>query len=128
MPIDVRLPIGSDEQGVVSMLSTSAESVQQQIRNILLTNPGERIFDASYGVGLKRILFETNNQLTISQLIERINQQLRSYASFIEIKDIKVQPDPVDNNTIRIGIDYKIKTLQNYQDTLQLEFNNVLTI
>lgn len=128
MPIDVRLPIGSDEQGVVSMLSTSAESVQQQIRNILLTNPGERIFDASYGVGLKRILFETNNQLTISQLIERINQQLRAYASFIEIRDIKVQPDSVDNNTIRISIDYKIKTLQNYQDTLQLEFNNVITI
>lgn len=128
MPIDVRLPIGSDEQGVVSMLSTSAESVQQQIRNILLTNPGERIFDASYGVGLKRILFETNNQLTISQLVERINQQLRAYASFIEIRDIKVQPDSVDNNTIRISIDYKIKTLQNYQDTLQLEFNNVITI
>lgn len=128
MPIDVRLPIGSDEQGVVSMLSTSAESVQQQIRNILLTNPGERIFDASYGVGLKRILFETNNQLTISQLVERINQQLRAYASFIEIRDIKVQPDSADNNTIRISIDYKIKTLQNYQDTLQLEFNNVITI
>jgi len=128
MPIDVRLPIGSDEQGVVSMLSTSAESVQQQIRNILLTNPGERIFDASYGVGLKRILFETNNQLTISQLVERINQQLRAYASFIEIGDIKVLPDSSDNNTIRITIDYKIKTLQNYQDTLELEFNNVLTI
>lgn len=128
MPLDARLPLSSTEEGTIGLINDYSESVKQQIKTIILTSPGERIYDINYGVGLKRILFEQNNSVTIAELQNRIKSQIKQYAPYVVLENIKVDTSQMDSNVIQIQIQYSIKTLQNYQDSLSLEFTNVPTI
>ena len=90
MPLDARLPLSSTEEGTIGLINDYSESVKQQIKTIILTSPGERIYDINYGVGLKRILFEQNNSVTIAELQNRIKSQIKQYAPYVVLENIKV--------------------------------------
>ena len=59
------------------------ESIRQQIsfelKNLLLTSPGENISDPNYGVGLRRFLFEQNTESVRSELQNEILSQIGFY-------------------------------------------------
>lgn len=43
-------------------VSQGADHVRQQIEQVLFTTPGERVFRADFGAGVKTLVFEPNNQ------------------------------------------------------------------
>ena len=53
------------------MLKTINEVAKQNFRMLLLTEPGERVWDANYGIGLKRFLFE-QRFIVESELVNKI--------------------------------------------------------
>ena len=55
-----KLPLTYDESEGYRMNKKFAEMVLQNLKMLLLTNPGERIMEPDFGVGLKRYLFEQN--------------------------------------------------------------------
>ena len=63
-----------DGEAVFNSSYTTAEQVKSNLLNVLLTEPGERIFKPNFGVGLRNYLFENSNDL--SNLEERINNQI----------------------------------------------------
>lgn len=67
---------------------TVIEVVQQNLKMLLLTSPGERIMDPNFGVGMRRFLFEQNNGQTHSQIKTKIKRQVSEYMSYIEIEDV----------------------------------------
>ena len=53
-----KLPLTStDEDGPWGLNKTLLETTKQNFKNLLLTNPGERVMDTFFGVGLSRFLF-----------------------------------------------------------------------
>ena len=44
---------------------TTQDQAKSNLINVLLTEPGERIMEPNFGVGLKRLLFESNLSMTI---------------------------------------------------------------
>jgi phage baseplate assembly protein W len=128
MPIDVRIPVAPDERGTIGTIEDYEESVKQQLKNIILTNPGERIYDSNYGVGIRLILFDQKTQFTLSELKARINAQIARYAPYVELQDVAVTSIEEDENAISVKIFYSIRSIDNYSDSLELNFNNVITI
>ena len=57
MPISPVIPLSRDTKFGVSLHTTIVSNARQNLLNLLLTNPGERI-NPNYGVGLKMFLFE----------------------------------------------------------------------
>jgi hypothetical protein len=43
-------------------ISRGADHVREQIEQVLFTTPGERVFRAEFGAGVKTLTFEPNNQ------------------------------------------------------------------
>ena len=66
-------PLVNEAHGAYSMHQDLAESVKQNVKIILLTNPGERIMSPHFGVGLKRFLFEQNIPALASQINNKIS-------------------------------------------------------
>ena len=125
---DASLPLTiTEEDGAYGLLKTSELSVRQNIKNILLTSPGERMFDSSFGVGLRRILFEPNTSYTINQIKNIIGQQISIYAPYVSIGELAVFKSQ-DGTGLYITLSYTVNTLQSYTDYIQLNFNNVETI
>ena len=79
------------------------------LKNIILTDPGERIMEPLFGVGIKRYLFEQitdNKQLRIKN---EIRSQVERYAPYIDITSIDTAPE---DNVLSITIKYEVATAE----------------
>lgn len=116
-----KLPLQLDSDGNFINIQDISENIKQNLRMIILTNPGEKIMDPDFGVGVKKYLFEnefvynrTGNANSRSYSIEdikqtvarRINNQILKYGS-----DIKVIKNTVEfkENILFISIQFSYK-------------------
>ena len=80
----------SESDGPYDLLQTMKEVAAQNLKMIVYTNPGERIMDLDFGVGIKRFLFRQNVRETHDILKNRIGDQVRKYLPYVSIVDISV--------------------------------------
>jgi phage baseplate assembly protein W len=52
------------------------DHVRQQIKQVLFTNPGERVFRPDFGAGLKQLVFEPNSSVLWELTRKRISSSL----------------------------------------------------
>ena len=94
--------------GVFNSTYTTKEQVKANIKNLVLTNPGERFYHANFGVGAQDVLFENVNKELLKRLGKRIESQVSLWLPYVTIKDIQINADRVDQNELTIKIDYVI--------------------
>ncbi len=88
----IRFPVAIDRGlGKVSDEDRYAAHVDQLIRQVLLTNPGERINLPDFGCGLRRMVFAPNNPAAASLLKVTVLQALdRWLGTVIKVEDAEV--------------------------------------
>ena len=115
--IGVAFPL--DENNMFSGTETIEDQNRANLISILLTQPGERINQPNFGVGVKNLLFENNIDLNF--LKNQIQTQVSQFLGNIEITEIQTGSSD-DQHTIFISITYK-SLLDNEEDSIQLNFN-----
>ena len=115
--IGVAFPL--DENNMFSGTETIEDQNRANLISILLTQPGERINQPNFGVGVKNLLFENNIDLNF--LKNQIQTQVSQFLGNIEITEIQTGSSD-DQHTIFISITYK-SILDNQEDSIQLNFN-----
>jgi phage baseplate assembly protein W len=103
-------------------LSEVTEAVQFNIKNIILTNPGERIMLPSFGVGIKQALFEFGTFELLEKIQDRIIQQLNIYAPYITILDLNISA--IDGSSINLKLKYEIDFAE-IVDTFEIDITNI---
>ena len=99
--------------------TTVKEQIKTNLINLLLTEPGERLYTPNYGVGLKGLLFEPN--IDKDNLESKINQQINFYIP--EISLINTQVNFIeDEHKLFITVSYR-SNLDGLSDAIQLNFN-----
>ena len=83
-------------------------AVEQSIRAILLTEPGERIARPSYGVGLRRFLFAQNSLELRTQIRQAVVEALERDEPRIRVETVAVESDAREPTVLRIAIRYAI--------------------
>jgi phage baseplate assembly protein W len=127
--ISPALPLVYDPlDGPYRLTKTIREAILQNFKNLLLTNPGERIMDPDFGVGIRSYLFELDNGQLKGEMINNIRSQTNKYLNAVSIVDIKFsegstsQVDQVsiaESNALYVSILFNI---------LPLDETNVLTL
>ena len=86
---------------------TDAAAVKQAVKNLLLTNVGEKPFHPFFGGGLNDLLFELADDETNVLLTEHITAAIRNFEPRAKLLSIipNVQPD---SNTARVKIEFQI--------------------
>ena len=117
------LPIESSRFELITDYPTL---VKQNLKMLILTNPGERMMDINFGVGLRKYLFEMNDKNTYQDIASRIRTQVSQYMSFVEVQEIEFIT-PEDNrdlfpHDLRLKVIFKIVPLQ-MTGTLQIDTN-----
>jgi len=127
--ISVKLPLTLDvNDGAYTMNKTVVESVKQNLKNLLLTAPGERIMDPEFGAGLRNLFFEMNDGLTADVIRSKIYEQVSVYLPFITILEINIISaenagvlSDISPNTMSVKIVYHIQQIS-ASDTLDIKF------
>tara|TARA_Y100000592_G_scaffold101153_1_gene186099 strand:+ start:9341 stop:9739 length:399 start_codon:yes stop_codon:yes gene_type:complete len=103
-------PLKRDNINGYQMHTDIQQTIKFHLKNLLLTSPGERIADPNYGVGLKRYLFEPLTDGTAADMETEIEDQIETYLSYIDIRQIFVNADQ-DKNSLTISINYFVPSL-----------------
>ena len=107
-----------DEKNLFNGTKTIKEQNKSNFINLLLTQPGERINEIDFGVGIKNLLFENNIDLDNLQL--KIKAQTARFLPEIEISTIETGLSD-DGHTAFVTIVYE-NILDTTSETLQLNF------
>lgn len=115
-----KLPLAIDSlDGIVSLTKNFAEVAKQNFKMLVLTNPGERIMDADFGVGITGFLFEPDAYGIREAIEERIISQTEKYLPYIIIDDIDINNDDEFFNKLDVRISYRVSDI-NISDVLQI--------
>jgi phage baseplate assembly protein W len=89
----IHYPIAIDAgPGRLAQETNYAEHVDQLIRQLLLTNPGERINRPDFGCGVKRMIFAPNSKVTAALAQVTIFESLNRWLSpVIIVGDVRVE-------------------------------------
>ena len=117
------LEIGSTE-GILAMNYSLADQFSDNLRNLLLTNWGERLGLYQFGANLKPLTTEFVSQDDFdNKAIERIKSAVGRWMPFVDLEDFSSVVDRNENtNTgiIRVSITYNIPALQVEKRGLQI--------
>ena len=116
--IGVAFPL--DEQNMFKGTRTIKDQLKSNLLNLLLTEPGERVMEPRFGVGLKKLLFE--NDINTDVLQGTIRNQIQIYTPQISLLGVRVEPD-IDKHMLYIKLDYTY-IIDNSVDSIQLNFLN----
>ncbi len=115
--IGVALPL--DETNMFKGTETTSEQSKTNLLSLLLTYPGERINLPNYGIGLKKLIFETN--VDLPALKDKIEKQVEFYLPNLNIRDVRTTRSE-DKHTIFISITYSVRST-GITDTIQITYN-----
>ena len=82
-------------------------AIARSIRNLVLTQPGERPFAPTLGSGVNGLLFENVDSVTASVLRDEIIQVIENYEPRVELIDVTVTAVP-DENAMNVRVQYRI--------------------
>jgi phage baseplate assembly protein W len=122
-----KLPLSYAEgEGPYLMITRYDALLQQNMKMLLLTSPGERIMIPNYGVGLKRVIFQQNTEEVRDAIKERIQEQISRFLDYVKVQNIEIFSEDnsdLPSNYISIKINYFVPSLS-YSQVLSLLANS----
>lgn len=84
-PIGIKTPIQfSTSDGLFDMHTVALDNIRDNLKNLLLTNHGERVGLYDFGANLSPLLFNLGTEDFDAEAIRRISAALRKYMPFVE--------------------------------------------
>ncbi len=101
-------PLQIDPRGGFA-LARGERDIEQSIRLILETMPGERVMRPEFGCRAKELIFAPRNASTQGQLIEYVEYALTRWEPRIEVLSVEAEDDPANDGAWLVEIRYKVK-------------------
>lgn len=114
-PVGIKTPLRLGRDNIFEATYSLADQVHDNLRNLILTNWGERLGLYNFGANLRPLVTELVSQNDFdAQAIERINAAVNRWMSYVSLETFESNTDHLSNtNTaiITITITYSVPTL-----------------
>lgn len=91
-------------------LKRDEEAVKESIKNLILTNRGERLMQPLLGGNVQAMLFENNTPATIKLIQEQVKTVIRQYEPRATLIDVIVRSS-IDESTVEVGVYFYINSI-----------------
>ena len=95
-------PLNDD---LIALKNSSA--IARSIRNIVITQPGEKFFNPEFGSRVSESLFEIVDEVSTIAIRDEIRSSIINYEPRVNLLDVLVNPNP-DENEMNVTIKYEI--------------------
>lgn len=99
-------------------LVNDLSAIRQSVKNIIMSDLGDRAFDFEFGSGLYSTIFENLTLEVILFIQTRIGTNLRNYEGRVNLNDVIVTEN-AEANSLQIVVDFSIP---------DLNINDVITV
>jgi len=104
--IGVMLPFGKPK-GLFQLSYTTEEQAISNLKSLLLTRKGERVFQPNFGSDVYSLMFENINTGLSEMLTETLTEDINFWLPYIIIDDINIEVIE-DRNYVRIGLSFRV--------------------
>ncbi len=77
--------------------------IRNDLLQLLLTSPGERVMRPAFGAGIKDFLFDQGDETTIERVRVAITNAIQKFENRVTIDSLQIDPN-VDDNVLRISV------------------------
>ena len=122
--VGVKFPLEYNRvDGFFPQSKTVREQSKSNLRNLLLTSPGERVMQPEFGSNLKAILFDSFDDVSSDNIEEAIREAVNRQLPYITINEVIAIQDSQAENRILVSVDYFTTLEPDTLDSLSLQFN-----
>jgi uncharacterized protein len=100
-------PVRTDATGRIALVAGVRE-IEESIRLILATAPGERPMRPEFGCAVHDYVFAPADASTAGDIAYAVRVSLDRWEPRIELKDVTVRFDAVDNGTLYVDVEYAV--------------------
>jgi phage baseplate assembly protein W len=125
--VGIKLPFNNPTKGLFDLSYSTEEQAISNLKNLLLTSKGERLYLPNFGTGIIDLLFNPNTPEIIESLSDEISTAISFWMPYIIINNIDVQNkiNSLGNNAehgISISINFNV-TNRGANQTIVLDIN-----
>jgi phage baseplate assembly protein W len=91
------------------------EAIKKSVVNLVMTNFYERPFQPEIGSGVRGLLFELADPITISDIEDAAQQVLENFEPRIRVIEV-IAADDADNNSYTLSITFQILSTEQIAD------------
>jgi phage baseplate assembly protein W len=106
-------PVGPDLSGAIGM-SAYQRSVEESIRIILGTTPGERLMRPDFGCRINELVFAPNSHRTLGLAEHYVREALRRWEPRVNVKEVRGEAGEGDPAMVSIRIRYEIRSVNTF--------------
>jgi Bacteriophage baseplate protein W len=101
-------PLGVDHTGAIALTRPGGD-LEDSIRVVLLTAPGERLMRPQFGCRIWDLMFEPVNANLLGLISEAVRDALAQWEPRIEVEDVTPVQDSQASGTVLITIAYRVR-------------------
>ena len=116
--VGIRFPLDYSPEGFFYKTKTVLEQSKANLRNLLLTTPGERVFQPNFGSRLKNIVFEQGQDIPnrVDEAIRIATDTFLPYINIINVFTIQEQ------NQVNIQVEFSVALNPDVIELLSFDF------
>lgn len=108
-----KFPIETDVHGNIAT-SSYEKSIEESIRIILGTTPGERVMHPDFGCKINENVFFPNSSRTVALAIRYVEEAIVKWEPRVILKSVTGEADPDNPVKINIKINYEIRSVNTF--------------
>lgn len=96
----------------VSMVSDE-EDIEESLRILLSTHPGERVMRPDFGCGIRGMVFEHIDESTKSVMTDSVRRAILFHEPRVTVERVEFLGAPDHDGIVALRIEYKVDTTNN---------------
>ena len=123
--IGLSFPLRADNNNDFALTKTSLQQSQHNLKNLLLTYPGERVHQPNFGSKLRQLCFEQLDDKLPTRIEEEVRRSVGNWLPYINIIGVQTLTSDSDTNSIYVTVKYS--TTLNPQTMSQITLDTSYT-
>ena len=120
--VGIEFPLDHSFEGFFRKTKTIRQQVKSNIRNLLLTEKGERVFQPNFGSNLKSLLFEQITPTSLENVETDIRQSISTWLPYVNVINLVVGQDKRNPNQVLTSLEYSTNLEPDTFDTITFTF------
>jgi len=122
-PIGIKTPLEYGNRSLFKMHTDIKKNISDNLRNLILTNHGERLGLYDFGANLLPLSMEFGTENFDSEAIARIGISVKKYMPFVNLITFESFNEKIDNQIVTKGgirITYSVPAIDNKKNILEV--------
>ena len=126
--IGLSFPLRKDKFNDFAMTKNSLQQSRHNIKNLLLTYPGERVGQPEFGSKLRELCFEQIDDNLPERIEEEVRRVISVWLPYISITEVQTLTEEGDENKIFVKITYATSLTPQTQEQITLDASYTATV